>query len=111
MFDGFGPTSGAFTAWQRQQHVGINEDQARLMKRADKIFATWMINARFAADAAVNHCQHRGWQLHQCHAAHNRRRHKARQITDHAAAQCQNRIVALYAVFQQPRVHCFSGSQ
>ena len=56
-----------------------------------------MVHRDFAADAGVDLRQQGGGNLQEWHAAQIGRSDKSRQIADHAAAQRQNRAVAVQA--------------
>ena len=97
VFDHFRHAGGKFARWQRLQRLRIDQHPHRLVKRADQVLAQMMVHRDFAADAGIDLRQQAGGNLQEWHAAQICRSDKAGQIADHAAAQRQNRAVAVQA--------------
>ena len=65
------------------------------MKRAREIFSRGEIDAGFAADRTVDHREQRRWHLEKIDAAQIARRGKSADVADHAAANREERAVAI----------------
>ena len=72
----------------------IAEDQRRLAECADEIFARRKIDRRLAADRGVDLRQKRCRNLYEPDPAQVGRRGKASHISDHAAAERNNKTLA-----------------
>ena len=105
VFDDFGNASRELAVGQGFQGVGVGDDHPGLVKRADHVFAEWMIDRSFAADRRINLSQQGGRDLDERRAALKHRCGKAGEITDDAATQCNQRGLALRAVRQQGIKH------
>ena len=89
---------GPHLAWgQRRQHGGIGDDEARLMKDADQVFALRRVDAGFAADGTVDLREQRRRDLNEAHAATQDARRKTGKIADDAAAERHDKIAAFEA--------------
>ncbi len=97
VFDDLGIAGGQLAGRQRRQHVAIGEDQARLVKGADQVLAVPRIDARLAADRAVDLGKQRRRHLDEIDAAQQRCRGKAREVADDAAAERDEHGAALDA--------------
>ena len=67
------------------------------MERADQILAVGGIDRGLAADRGIDLCQQRGRHLHVIETAPHRRRGKAGEIADDAAAERDHEIAAFDA--------------
>src|SRR4029453_15406536 len=72
---------------QRFQDIEIGNYQRGLMESADQIFPCARIHTGFSADRAVHHRQERCWNLNVWNSAVINRRHEARNVADHPAAE------------------------
>ena len=54
---------------ERCQHRRVDDDGVRLIERADQVLAERVIDPDLAPDGAVDLCQERGRDVHQCNAA------------------------------------------
>ena len=79
---------------ERGQSVRVAEDQRRLAECADEIFARRKIDRRLAADRGVDLRQKRRRNLYEPDPAQVGRRGKASHISDHAAAERNNKTLA-----------------
>ena len=87
---------------QGREHVGIGDDERRLVERADQVLALRRVDAGLAADRAVDLGEQGRRHLHEADAAAQDRSGEAREIADHAAAERDDEIAALQAHPQQP---------
>ncbi len=65
MLDALGEPAAQLPWRQGGQHLRIDEDRDRLMKRADEIFPDHMIHACLSPDAGIDHRQQRRRHLHE----------------------------------------------
>src|SRR5262245_14644994 len=98
VFDDFGETGHQLPARQGAQHADVDENEFRLVKSADKIFAVLMVDGGLAADARVHLGQQSRRYLDIRNAAQISCRGKSRKITDHAPAQGEDSRFALKAL-------------
>ena len=91
VFDHLGEAFAVFAFRQGAERVGIGEHEARLVEGADEIFAGAGIDPGFAADRAVDLRHDGGRDLHERDAALVNGRDKPGEITDHPAAEGDNK--------------------
>ena len=60
LLDRFAPTGGQLARRQTRERARVNHDAARLMKRADQIFARARVHSRLTADRSINLCEQLG---------------------------------------------------
>ena len=82
----FVETRAEFTPRQCLEQQRIDDDERRLMKRADQVLAERVVDADLAADRAVDLREQRRRHVHQRDAAQERRGGESRGVADHAAA-------------------------
>src|SRR5205085_10495739 len=85
VLDGFAEAVAQLAFGQAGKGRRIDDDERRLMKRADEVFAERMIDARLAADRTVYLRQQGRRHLREAYAAQVSRRRKPCEIADHAA--------------------------
>ena len=93
MFDGFTPARRQFATWQSAQRVGINQNQAWLMKSAHEILSHRQVHCRLAADRSVNLREQSCGHLDKINTAQIRRCGKSCQVANNTAAKSDDRIV------------------
>src|SRR6185369_1358759 len=76
----FAPTGSKFSRRQRAQRVGVNQDQPRLMKSADKILPLGQVDGGLSADGGIDLCEQSRGRLNELDAAQINRGRKAGQI-------------------------------
>jgi len=96
---------------QRFHHGEVHEDALGLVERADEVLAERVVDGHLAADARVDLRQKARRQLHERHAAHVRRRDEAREVADDAAAEREDRRLAVEAELDGPRVELLGDSE
>ncbi len=74
-------------SWQSLERVEVAQNQLRLIKSADEIFAGLQIDADLAADGAVHQREQRCRRLNEGNSAQISRRDEAGQIADDPAAE------------------------
>ena len=79
----------------------IGQHRARLVEGADHVLAQRVVDAGLAADRGIDLRQQRGRHLHEGHAAHVAGGGEAGHVADHAAAQRDQRGLAVAFVGQQ----------
>ena len=89
-----------FARRKRRQNVGVGQHEARLMESADQVLALRRVDARLAADGAVNLRQQRGRDLHEADAAAKDGGGEAREVADDAAAEGNDEITAFQPLLQ-----------
>ena len=94
---------------QGSENVGVDDDQLRLIKRADQIFALRQIDAGFSADRRIHLCKQRSRNLAHMNAAQIGCCGKAGDIADHTAAQCDDQIRTGQFRFAQIRIDTCDG--
>src|SRR5205085_10967610 len=77
-------------ARQRGQQLRIDDDGGRQMKGADEILSQWMVDARFAADRAVNLREQRGRHLHDRNSTQVSGRREPGDVAGYAATNRHN---------------------
>ena len=87
VLDHLGEPGSQLALGQRLERVEVAQHKARLIKRADQVFAGLQVHADLAADRAVHLGQQRRRHLHEADAAQIARREKAGHVAHHAAAQ------------------------
>ena len=92
---------------QRSQAGKVDENAFRLVKGADQILAEAMVDRHFPADAGIHLRQEAGRHLHKRNATHIRRGDEARQISNHAAAQRDDRRFAVKSRADSLRINVF----
>ena len=80
------------TRIERFQRIAVNQYPFRLIKRAEQVLSSRMVDCHLAANGGIHLCQQRRRHLNQMNAAQIGARRIARQVADHAAAQ-RNHIV------------------
>ena len=90
VFDDFGEAGAELARGQRSQRVEIAQDESRLIKRTDEIFAGFQVHAHFSADRTVHLRKQGGGYLHEGNAAQISGGHKAGEIADDSAAERHN---------------------
>ena len=90
---------------QRGERLGIGEDEARLMERADEVFTERQIDTRFAADTGIYLRQKGRGHLHE------RCRREATHIARYAAAERDNDVAAREIVFRKRFVNLHDGGK
>ena len=58
------------------------------------------LDARFAANRTIDHCQKRGWNLDVRNFSLKNRRHKPGEIANHAAAESNDKRLSIQALLQ-----------
>ena len=101
--DHFRDTRGEFARRQRLQRADIGDHRLRLIKRADHVLAERMIDAGLAAHRRIDLREQRGRHLDERHAAHVAGGGKTRHVADHAAAQRNQRGLAVGALGRAAR--------
>ena len=92
--------SGAVLALrQGAQHIRVDQDRERLMKRAEQVLAGNQIDAGLAADRGVDLREQRGRDLQHRDAAHEDGGQKAADIRHDAAAESDYDAGAVAAAF------------
>jgi hypothetical protein len=89
VLDDLGEPRSKLALGQRSRHGRVDDDEPRLVERADHVLAQRVIDRRLAADGRVDLSQDRGRELHEVDSAHVSRRREARDIADGAAAECE----------------------
>ena len=107
IFDDFGIASPQFPVGEAVEHERVDQHEAGLVETADQILAHRAVDRRLAADAAVYLGKQAGRNLHEVAAALDYGCGKSGEITDHAAAQRDQRIRSLGAFREQPVGHSF----
>ena len=98
VFRNFGITGPEFTRAQRIENLRIGQNQLRLIKDTDEIFAMCRVDPGLATDRGIHLRQERGRHLHEIHTTPHDTGDEARKIANHTAAKCHDRVTAL-----QPR--------
>jgi hypothetical protein len=80
----------------------ISATTLRLVERADHVLAERMIDARLAADRRIDLRQQRRGHLDERHAAHVAGGRETGHVADHAAAECDQRRLAIGTLGEQP---------
>ena len=93
------------------QHVGVDQDQLRLLERAHQVLALRQVHRHLASHARIDHREQGGRDLHEGHAPQPCRRHEPRHVTDHSAAQRDDRLVARQLRLGQTVVQVGHGCQ
>ena len=83
------------------EHAEVHQDLFRLVEGADHVLAHGMVHAGLAAHAAVHHGEERGRDLDKGDAAHERGCGETREVADHAAAERDQRRLAVEAVGEE----------
>ena len=107
VLDDFGHAVRKCAVRQGSEHVRVDEDEPRLIERADEVFALGQINAGLAADRGIHLREQRGRDLAQRHTAQEGRRRKAGDVADNTAAERDDQILAGHAGGQQIMVNTF----
>ena len=77
------------------QRICIGQDQARLVKGADQVFAQRVVDPRLAANARIHLRDNGRGHLYVRYAAQIGRGHKARHVANHAPAEGHNPSTAV----------------
>ena len=101
VFDHFGQAGGQLARGQGVQHGHVGQHCARLVKRADHIFAQRVIDGGFAAHRGIHLRQQGGGNLDERRAALVAGGGKAGHVANHPAAQRNQRGLAFGAPAQQ----------
>ena len=101
VFDDLGITGAEFAGDQGVEHARIGQHQARLIERADQVLSLGRVDCGLAADRGIDLGQQGRRDLNEIDAAQGQRRADARQIPDHAAAERDQRRLAVDPHFQQ----------
>ena len=101
LLDHLGEAGRALARRQRAQRLDVDRHEARLVERADQVLALAQVHARLAADARVDHREQRRRHLDERDPAQIGRRREAGEIAHHAAAERDERAVAVGARAQQ----------
>jgi hypothetical protein len=86
---------------QGAQHLGVGQHQARLVEGADQVLALGQVDGGLAADRGIHLGQQRGGDLHEADAAQQDGGGEAGDVADHPAAQRDDQVAALAALFDQ----------
>ncbi len=97
----FRVASAKLTLAQRIQGAVSEITKVRLVEDAEKILAVAGVDAGLAANGGIDLCQKRGRDLHEADAAAHDAGSKSREITDHAATERDDRIIAFDASGQR----------
>ena len=87
---------------QGRERVGVGQHRQRLVKRADHVLAARVVDGGLSADRGIHLRQQRRGHLDEGHAALVGRRGKAGEVADDAAAQRDQRGLAVAARLEQP---------
>ena len=79
---------------QGGEQIGVDEHQLRLVECADEIFALRQVYAGLAADRGIHLCEQSGRNLTHAHTAQEGGCRKACHVTDDAAAEGDDEILA-----------------
>ena len=90
-----GDARGQLPVGQRVERVGVDQHAARLVERANHVLAQRVVDAGLAAHRGVDLGHDGGGHLDEVHAALVGRRRKASHVAYHAAAQRDERRVAV----------------
>ena len=101
VFHHLGVAGAQLAGRQRVEQRGVGEYRHGLMKRADQVLAERRIDAGLAADRAIHLGKQGGRDLDQRNPATQDCGSEAGQVTDHAAAECQDGVVPLDAGAEQ----------
>ena len=86
---------------QGPYHGRIDDDEARLVERADQVLGLGMVDGGLAADRGVDLGQDGGGQRDEVEAAHVGGGHEPRQVADRAPAEPEHRRAAVEAGGEQ----------
>ena len=109
VFDDFGQAGGKFARGKGLQGGSIGDDGLGLVKRADHVFAEWVVDAGFAAHGGIDLTEQGGGDLDEGDAALVGGGGKTGQIADYAAAEGEDGGVAVGMVLQQAGVDLLEG--
>ena len=101
VLDYFGQSRRQFAVCERGERGGVRDYRLRLVKRTDHIFAARMVNRGLPAHRRVDKGEQRGRHLDKGDPAQIGRRGESRQITNHSAAERDQRCFSLAACRQQ----------
>ena len=101
VLDDLGQPGREFTVGKRVERVGVDNHRARLVERADHVLAECMVHAGLAADRGVHLRQQRGRHLDERDTALIGRGGETGYVADHAAAEGDDRGLAVATVFEQ----------
>ena len=85
---------GEGTVAQRFEAVRVDEHALRLPEGPGEVLPRFQIYADLAADGRIDLREQRRRDLYEIHAAQNRRRGEASEVSDHAAAERYDRVAA-----------------
>ena len=92
---------------QGSQQRGIRNHETRLIESADQVLAARGIHRRLSAHRRIHLRQQCGRHLHETHAALHQAGRQPAHVSDHAAAECNQRIAPVRSARQQPVQHTF----
>jgi len=91
VLDGLSQAGAEVAFAERGQDGRVDQDEARLVKRADQVLAARVVDRGLAADAGVHVGLDGGGALGKRDAAHPCGSHEAGEVADHAAAEGDGR--------------------
>ena len=94
---------------QRAQRLRVGEHRDRLVKRADQVLPDRVVDAGLPADRRIHHRQEGRGDLHERHAAEQRRRDEAGGVADDAAADGEERGAPVDLVAEDLVVDALDG--
>ena len=111
MLDHLGKALAVFAVGQGGQCVDVGQHEARLVERADEVFAGPGIDAGFAPDRAVDLGHDGRGNLHQRDTPLVNGGNEARQVADHPAAQGDNKGTAVESRFDHAVAQAFGRGE
>src|SRR5262249_3949654 len=96
---------------ERLQDFGVDQHDARLVKRTDQVFARAQVDSGLAADAGIQLGHDRGGKLDYRNAAHKDSRQETGAVTDYAAAKGHDQRLAIRLGIHQLVGELFHGVQ
>mmetsp|Transcript_24634 Transcript_24634/g.76094 ORF Transcript_24634/g.76094 Transcript_24634/m.76094 type:complete len:204 (-) Transcript_24634:373-984(-) len=104
VLDDFRHARGVLAFGQSVQRVHVDQDAARLVKRADHVLALGVVHRRLPADGRVDHGHERRRDLNEVDASLIHRRGEADEVADDAASQSDEARTPVQRVLQR-KVH------
>ena len=101
VFDDFGESGRKLPIRERREGVRISDDHEWLVERADHVLAEGMVDRGFAADCGIDLRKQRGRHLDERNAALINGCGKTGYVADYAAAERDQRRVALATMREQ----------
>ena len=118
VLDHLGKPAAQHVLGERVEHLGVDHHGRRIMEGADEVLAEGGVDGGLAAHRGIDHRQQGGGHLHDGESAHEGGGHEAGEVTDHTAADGDDRGIASSTPLQQgvgefgpggPRFHLLSG--